>query len=54
MKKRIAKKILNAMASFGNWDTDRQPYTIPQQRKALKVLRYTKFNLMCYKPTKKL
>jgi hypothetical protein len=38
MKKRIAKKIICTTGSYMNWDTDRQPYTIPQQRKALKVL----------------
>ena len=31
MKRRVAKKILTAVASFENWDTDRQPYTIPQR-----------------------
>ena len=37
----------------GDWDTDRQPYTIPQQRKAYKVLHATKFDLMVYSPTNK-
>lgn len=52
MKKRIAKKIVNQIGDFINWDTDRQPYTIPQQRKAYKVLHATKYNLMVYKSTK--
>lgn len=53
MKKRIARKIISQIWYFINWDTDRQPYTIPQQRKAHKVFHGTKFNLMVYSPTKK-
>ena len=53
MKTRIAKKINKQTFLFGNWDTDRQPYTIPQQRKAYKVLHATKFDLMVYSPTNK-
>lgn len=53
MKRRIAKKIINQIGDFINWDTDRQPYTIPQQRKAYKVFHATKFDLMVYSPTNK-
>ena len=52
MKKRIAKKIISTTAFYGNWDTDRQPYTIPQQRKAYKVLKASKYDLPVYNPTK--
>ena len=52
MKKRIAKKIISTIAFYGNWDTDRQPYTIPQQRKAYKVLKASKYDLPVYNPTK--
>lgn len=50
MKKRTARKITNAIASYANWDTDYQPYTIPQQRKAFKVMGWTKYNFKVYKP----
>ena len=53
MKKRIAKKIVNKIGDFINWDTDRQPYTIPQQRKALKVLHATNLAIMVFNPTNK-
>lgn len=53
MKKRIAKKIINVVGDFINWDTDRQPYTIPQQRKAFKILRVTNLNLLIYDKTKR-
>lgn len=53
MKKRIAKKIINVVGDFINWDTDRQPYTIPQQRKAFKILQITKLNLIVYGKTKR-
>lgn len=39
MKKRLAKKILYVTSVFGNWDSNYQPYSIPQQQKALKVLK---------------
>ena len=53
MKKRIAKKIIKTTGSYMNWDTDRQPYTIPQQRKALKALHATNLALMVFNPTNK-
>lgn len=52
MKKRIAKKIIKQTFLFGNWDTDRQPYTIPQQRKAFKVVKITKLDFTFYAPIK--
>ena len=39
MKTRIANKITKQTYKFCNFDTDRQPYTISQQLKALKVLK---------------
>ena len=39
MKKRIAKKIIKQTSLFANWDADRQPYTIPQQRYTLRIWR---------------
>lgn len=39
MKKRLARKILYVTSVFGNWDSNYQPYSIPQQQKALKVLK---------------
>ena len=39
MKKRIANKITKRTFKFCNFETDRQPYTISQQLKALKVLK---------------
>lgn len=53
MKKRIAKKIIKQTFLYANWDTDRQPYTIQQQRKALKVLHATNLAIMVFNPTKK-
>ena len=53
MKTRIAKKIIKQTFLFGNWDTDRQPYTIPQQHKALKVLHATNLAIMVFNPTNK-
>lgn len=52
MKTRIAKKIIKQTFLFGNWDTDRQPYTIPQQRKAFKVVKVTKLDFTLYTPTR--
>ena len=52
MKKRIANKIIKQTFLFGNWDTDRQPYTIPQQRKAFKVVKITKRDFTFYAPTR--
>lgn len=39
MKTRLAEKILYVTSIFGNWDSNYQPYSIPQQQKALKVLK---------------
>lgn len=39
MKARIANKIYNAVAAYKAFETNRQPYTPNQQRKALKALR---------------
>lgn len=39
MKKKLANKITKQTFKFCNFDTDRQPYTIAQQLKALKVLK---------------
>ena len=39
MKTRIANKITKQTYKFCDFDTDRQPYTISQQLKALKVLK---------------
>ncbi|MCM1440142.1 MAG: hypothetical protein NC131_13210 [Roseburia sp.] len=39
MKVRIAKKIFEAVAAYKFFETNRQPYTPQQQRKALKALR---------------
>lgn len=39
MKTRLAEKILYVTSIFGNWDSNYQPYSVPQQQKALKVLK---------------
>jgi len=39
MKTRLAEKIINTTGVFGNWDSNYQPYSIPQQQKALKTLK---------------
>lgn len=39
MKTRLAEKILYITSIFGNWDSNYQPYSVPQQQKALKVLK---------------
>lgn len=39
MKIRLAEKILYVTSIFGNWDSNYQPYSVPQQQKALKVLK---------------
>ena len=39
MKIRLAEKILYVTSIFGNWDSNYQPYSIPQQQKALKTLK---------------
>lgn len=39
MKRRLAEKILYVISVFGNWDSNYQPYSVPQQQKALKVLK---------------
>ena len=39
MKIRLAKKIINTTAVFGNWDSNYQPYSVPQQQKALKTMK---------------
>ncbi len=39
MKIRLAEKILGVTSVFGNWDSNYQPYSVPQQQKALKVLK---------------
>ena len=39
MKIRLAEKILYITSIFGNWDSNYQPYSVPQQQKALKVLK---------------
>lgn len=37
MKIRLAEKILYVTSVFGNWDSNYQPYSVPQQQKALKI-----------------
>lgn len=37
MKSRLAKKIARQTFRFSNWDTNYQPYSINQQKKAIKV-----------------
>ena len=39
MKTRLAKKIINTTAVFGNWDSNYQPYSESQQEKALKTMK---------------
>lgn len=39
MKIRLAEKILYVTSVFKNWDSNYQPYSVPQQQKALKVLK---------------
>ena len=39
MKTRLAEKILYVTSVFGNWDSNYQPYSVPQQQKALKTLK---------------
>lgn len=39
MKKRLANKIFAALYAYKSFETDRQPYSIAQQRKAIKVLK---------------
>ena len=39
MKIRLAEKILYVTSVFGNWDSNYQPYSVPQQQKALKTLK---------------
>lgn len=39
MKIRLAEKILYVTSIFQNWDSNYQPYSIPQQQKALKTLK---------------
>lgn len=38
MRTRLAKKIMNTTFAFRSFDGNYQPYSIPQQRKAIKVL----------------
>lgn len=38
MRKRIAEKIYIAVGAYKNFETNRQPYTPNQQRKAIKRL----------------
>lgn len=39
MKTRLAHKIINTTSVFQNWDSNYQPYSVPQQRKALKTMK---------------
>lgn len=39
MKTRLAHKIINTTSKYQNWDSNYQPYSIPQQQKALKVMK---------------
>lgn len=39
MKIRLAEKILYVTSVFGNWDSNYQPYSVPQQQKAFKTLK---------------
>lgn len=39
MKIRLAEKILYVTSIFQNWDSNYQPYSVPQQQKALKTLK---------------
>lgn len=38
MKSRLAKKIGRQTFRFSNWDTNYQPYSINQQKKAIKIV----------------
>lgn len=40
MKKRLANKIMNTVAVFKNWDSNYQPYSENQQRKAIKAINF--------------
>lgn len=39
MKIRLAEKIIYVTSVFKNWNSNYQPYSVPQQQKALKVLK---------------
>lgn len=39
MKTRLANKINHTASVFGNWDSNYQPYSVPQQQKAIKALK---------------
>lgn len=39
MKTRLAHKIINTTSVFQNWDSNYQPYSVPQQQKALKTMK---------------
>lgn len=39
MKIRLAEKIFYVTSIFQNWDSNYQPYSVPQQQKALKTLK---------------
>lgn len=39
MKTRLAHKIINTTSVFENWDSNYQPYSVPQQLKALKTMK---------------
>lgn len=38
MKTRLAKKIAGVTFRFKNWESNYQPYSVPQQRKAISIL----------------
>lgn len=41
MKARLAKKIAKITFSFKNWDSNYQPYSIPQQQKMIAKMPYS-------------
>lgn len=40
MKTRLANKINHTASVYGNWDSNYQPYSVPQQQKAVKVMKF--------------
>lgn len=42
MKSRLARKIINTVAVYGNWDSNYQPYSLELQKKAFRKMKAPK------------
>lgn len=41
MKSRLAKKIAKIVSAYQNWDSNYQPYSVPQQQKMVSKIPYS-------------